>query len=293
VLAEGPIVTLDDAITRIQQAGDRYTASERRVADFCVQTFPRVVFETVATLALATSTSPPTVMRFAHKAGFQGFSDLQRAAKDAIDGDWERALDRLRKSRRGPESSWTSRGLTADLTNLERTYEGVNAGDFDDVIALLADDRRALYLAGGEVTHGICLSFAAMLQWLRDDVHVLGTSAAHLSSELAQLRPGSVLFCFHLRRITHLSSQVIAAALDAKCDAIVVTNSPTLPLPELVRHVLVLHLQGAGGVIDSYTAAASIVNTLAAGVADARRDVLIERFNRLEETWRLLGIYIE
>src|SRR5580700_7043095 len=93
---EGPVGT-NPALAQIQAAKERFTTGERRVADFCVQTFPRVVFETVSSVAAATGTSPPTVMRFAQKAGFRGFADLQRVAMRSVDGDWERALDRLHR----------------------------------------------------------------------------------------------------------------------------------------------------------------------------------------------------
>lgn len=46
------------AVVQIQKAKERFTAGERRVADFCVQTFPRTVFETVSGVADATGTSP-------------------------------------------------------------------------------------------------------------------------------------------------------------------------------------------------------------------------------------------
>lgn len=99
------------------------------------------------------------------------------------------------------------------------------------------------------------------------------------------------MLCFQLRRLTQLSSDIISAALNAGCEVVVLTNSPTLPLPESVAEVVVLSLEGLGDLIDSYTSAARIANTLAAAVAEARRDQLLTRFNSLEETWRRLHLH--
>jgi DNA-binding MurR/RpiR family transcriptional regulator len=284
---------VNQALAQIHAAKDRFTAGERRVADFCVQTFPRIVFETVSSVAAATGTSPPTVMRFAQKAGFRGFADLQRVATTSVDDDWERALDRLHRGHAHSAGAWTTRGLRTDVENLRRTYEGISQSAFDATVALLADPERPVYLAGGEITYGVCLSFASILRWLRDDVHVLGSNAAQLPSELAQLRSGGVMLCFHLRRLTQLLLDVIGAALQSQCEVVVLTNSPTLPLPESVTEVLVLSVEGSGDVIDSYTAAASITNTLAAAVAETRHDELIGRFDRLEDMWGRLHTFIE
>lgn len=60
-----------------------------------------------------------------------------------------------------------------------------------------------------------------------------------------------------------------------------------------VIHVIVLHQEGAGDVIDSYMAASSLVNTLGPAVADVRRDQLLNRFERLEHEWRSMHTFTE
>jgi len=282
-----------DVLEQIRGECERYTQAERRVADYCLQSYPRVVFETVAVVAAQSTTSAPTVMRFAAKAGFDGFSDLQRAVRESLEGDWTRALDRLGRGAPRGKPPWPVRCLQADLGNLERTYRQIPPEAFADIVNLLADEGRAVYLIGGEITHGMCLSFAGLLGWLRDDVNVLGTSASRLPSELATIPPRSVLFALHLRRLTQTMRDVIEISARGGCEVIVATNSPTLPLPESVRHVLILHMRGPGGVLDSYTAIASIMNGLAAAVAERRREQLRERFDRFEQTWTEMGVYIE
>ncbi len=282
-----------EVLEQIQRAGDTYTDAERRVADYCVQSYAKIAFLTLANLAAATRTSAPTVMRFTAKAGFDGFSDLQKQVRDLMESDWTRALDRLHRPLPEDESAWPTRCLQTDVRNLSRSYSNVSADTFEGIATLLANDERDLHLAGGEITHGLCLSFADLLRWLRDDVHLLGTVAARLPTELAALTARSVLFVCHLRRLTSLMESVIQAGCAADCSMIIVTNSPTLPLPDAVDHVVVVHLQGPGAVLDSYTAIASIMNGLAARVAELRHDRLHTRFDRFEQSWLALKTHVE
>lgn len=280
-------------LQRIEAAGQVYTPRERLVADHCLRTYPKLAFETVVTLAEQTGTSAPTVMRFAVKAGFNGFSDLQQQVRCSMEGDWSRVLDRLEGGPRPNPSRWHTRSLQADRENLERTYRNISPDTFDEIAMLLADVRRPLMLAGGEITHGLCISFAALLSWLRDDVGVFGTGALPLSTQLMRLSSDSVVFAMHLRRLTRNTSHIIEVACERGADVIVATNSPTLSVPATVRHVVVMNLEGSGGVIDSYTAAASLTNGLAAAVAELLRPGLRDRFDRLEKTWTALDIHAE
>jgi DNA-binding MurR/RpiR family transcriptional regulator len=281
-----------DVRKQILAASGTYTPSERRVADACLQSYPRVAFDTVARIARQAETSPPTVIRFATKAGFAGFADLQQHVRTSLEGDWSRAIDRLHR-RQDTTGDWLARGLDADVENLAATYRNLTADQFNDIAKLMADPKRRVYFAGGEVTHGLCVSAAALFGWLRDGVEVIGRTPAEIPTQLSAMEPGSVLVAFHLRRLTHHMKDVIEAASAARAEVVVVTNSPTLPLPEAVRHLIVLHMRGAGDVLDSYTAAASLINSLAAAVAHLTRPQLRSRFDRLERTWRALEVYVE
>jgi DNA-binding MurR/RpiR family transcriptional regulator len=283
---------LMDVREQILAASAGYTPSERRVADVCIQAYPRIAFDTVARIATESKTSPPTVIRFATKAGFGGFADMQQRVRASLEGDWSRAIDRLDR-REGTGGDWLARGLAADIENLTATYRNITVDQFADIAALLADPKRHVYFAGGEITHGLCLSAAALFGWLRDDVNVIGRTPAETPTQLSAMVPGAVLVAFHLRRLTHHMRDVIEVSCAAHADVIVVTNSPTLPLPDGIRHVIVLHMRGAGDILDSYTAATSLVNTLAAEVAHLTRSRLRTRFDRLERTWTALDVYVE
>ena len=277
---------------QILAASADYTPSERRVADVCLQTYPRVAFDTVARIASESKTSPPTVIRFATRAGFGGFADLRQSVRRSLEGDWPPAIERLHR-REAASGDWLARGLDADIENLTATYHHLPIDRFNDIAALLADRERRLCFAGDEITHGLCLSAAALFGWLRDDVEVIGRTAAETPTQLSAMAPGSVLVAFHLRRLTHHVQHVIEASCAAQAEVVVVTNSPTLPLPDRVRHVIVLHMRGAGDVLDSYTAATSLINSLAAAVAHLTRPELRSRFDRLERTWAALDVYVE
>ena len=63
---------------RIAAVGVRLTPTERRIAKTVLEDPTLLAFGTVSDLATRVATSPPSVVRFATKLGFDGYADLQR-----------------------------------------------------------------------------------------------------------------------------------------------------------------------------------------------------------------------
>src|SRR3712207_8401102 len=61
---------------------DEFSRSQKDVAQYVVDHLEEVAFHTAEELARRASTSSSTVVRFAQALGFEGFPELQEAARD-------------------------------------------------------------------------------------------------------------------------------------------------------------------------------------------------------------------
>ena len=142
-----PGTTLGDLIH--QRTADLTTA-ERRVARTLFASNLMAGFDTVAGLAPRLGVSGPTVLRFASKIGFAGYADFQRA----LESDVAARIDSpLRLQGRSPPEQCRDHLLDiagdSFIHSVKSTFANLPRGEFDGVVALLADRRRTVYTSGG------------------------------------------------------------------------------------------------------------------------------------------------
>ena len=68
--------------TYIRARFDEFSRSQKDVAQYIVDHLDEAAFQTAEELARRASTSSSTVVRFSQALGFEGFPELQQAARD-------------------------------------------------------------------------------------------------------------------------------------------------------------------------------------------------------------------
>src|SRR6201981_3560772 len=100
---------------------DEFSRSQKDVAQYIVDHLDEAAFQTAEELARRASTSSSTVVRFSQALGFEGFPELQQAARDEY-------------RRRPPGMPNGSSSATAPLFSLDHTeFEAALAADHVNV----------------------------------------------------------------------------------------------------------------------------------------------------------------
>ena len=81
----------------IAAVGDRLTPAERRIAEAVLAEPTLLAFGTVSDLAGRVGTSRPSIVRFANKLGFDGYTQLQEHVRRGLSQRLARPSDRIRK----------------------------------------------------------------------------------------------------------------------------------------------------------------------------------------------------
>src|SRR5258707_4790305 len=103
----------------IQSRFDDFSRSQKDVAQYIVDHLDEAAFQTAEELARRANTSSSTVVRFSQALGFEGFPELQQAARDEY-------------RRRAPNGNGTL--TAAPLFSLDQTeFEAVLAGDHANI----------------------------------------------------------------------------------------------------------------------------------------------------------------
>lgn len=266
----------------IADAANRFTPSERRVAEAVISDPKVVAFGTVAQLAEISGSSGPTVLRFAAKLGFEGFVELQATVQEEIADQLRPATQRIRER---PLSDVIGRTLAADLDNVRSTLGEVDAADFRTAIDLLSDRRRRVFVIASEVSGGAGQLLAGQLDLLRDGVFQITGTPVKVSRDLVRVEPLDVVIVFDLRRYERWLLEATTRAADTGATLIALTDGRLSPLAERAALTFVVAARGVGP-FDSVVGAMSLVHALIAAVAARLRRSATGRLDAVESSWR-------
>ncbi|WEK51992.1 MAG: MurR/RpiR family transcriptional regulator [Candidatus Kaistia colombiensis] len=183
---------------------DRVTASmaslseaEKRAARALLARYPTTGMETVALFAERAKVSAPTILRFVAKLGFAGYADFRRALREEMEAQAEYPLTR-------PHADGTSTAFSAFTRSLVTTVENslamVNQSDLETLTDLLIDERREIFLLGGDFTDPAARHLEFHLRKMRSRVRLFSQALPRRADELADIRKRDVVILFDIRR---------------------------------------------------------------------------------------------
>ena len=132
----------------IQARFDEFSRSQKDVAQYIVDHLDEAAFQTAEELARRANTSSSTVVRFSQALGFEGFPELQHAARD----EYRRMHASPSPAAAAPEPLFSldqseyETALAADHVNVEETARKVSRSEVEAAIDAIATSTRLLII---------------------------------------------------------------------------------------------------------------------------------------------------
>jgi DNA-binding MurR/RpiR family transcriptional regulator len=188
---------------------DRITASlpslstaERRAARALLARYPTTGMETVALFAERARVSAPTILRFVAKLGFAGYPDFRRALRVEMEAQTEYPL--TRRQAVGPFDASQPAAFGALARGLIEAVQNSLAMaievDVERLTDMLIDERRQIFLFGGDFTEPAARHLEFHLRKMRGRVRLFSQGLPRRADELAELRRRDVVILFDIRR---------------------------------------------------------------------------------------------
>jgi DNA-binding MurR/RpiR family transcriptional regulator len=274
---------------RIDERRNDLTPAERRIADVVLTHPQAVAFGTVADVARRASTSGATVVRFAMKLGFTGFSQLQEEVQGELSHRLRPAAERIRE--RQP-SEVVTRAMSLELDNVQGTLEAVDRECFAAAISRVADRKARVFIVAGDSTRGVGTLLADDLAMLRSGVHRLEGGDVQAGRVLADVGPADAVLLLDFRRYERWVLEAARWARTGGAFVISLTDSSLSPLADLADATFVIQARGTGP-FDSQVGTLALVNAIVAGVATKVQTSATARLDRIEAAWRSAGSLVD
>ena len=267
----------------IAAVGDRLTPAERRIAEVVLAEPTLLAFGTVSELADRVGTSRPSIVRFAHKLGFDGYTRLQSHVRGRLSQRLARPSDRIRDDE----------GMLPAQAALEQGLASVFEAAGGDRLPELADPIVAaanVWIISGETSRAGAHALHSGLTMLRPRVHIVEDHS--MGRDLGNAEPDDVAVVFDFFRYRRRAIRAARTLAAQGVTIVAITDGPLSPLAALTDHWCELGVPAIGP-FDSSVPAVAMAELLVAHIADRLHDEATERLDRTEDLWSATETFLE
>ncbi|MDO5755838.1 MAG: MurR/RpiR family transcriptional regulator [Tissierellia bacterium] len=175
-----------DAMERIRQLHMEYTATEEKVADYILNAEKSILGDSAEQLAKKVGVSAATVIRFAKKTGYSGFTDLKFQLAKLQDSTGKVYAEEI--NTKDNLNTIIQKTKQTHLQAIEQSFGLINEQKLEKALSLL-ENAKSIYLIGVGASGIICddlyYKFARIDRKVHfnKDPHIQLTGIAHGTKE--------------------------------------------------------------------------------------------------------------
>ncbi|HET9103328.1 MAG TPA: MurR/RpiR family transcriptional regulator [Solirubrobacteraceae bacterium] len=263
---------------------DEFSRSQKDVAQYIVDHLDEAAFQTAEELARRANTSSSTVVRFSQALGFEGFPELQQAARDEYRrrvGGMNASVEALGTT--APlfslDHTEFEAALAADHVNVEDTAHKLSRSDFEAAIDAIVSAEKVL-IAGTDQMAFFASYLRHLLMLLDLRAEIVASPSQEALGRLSRIDEATLVIGLSAGRPHPLITRTMKLARHRKAATLAITDATLSEVARLAR-IRLYYSSNTPAFVRSHTALLSIVQALAYGVysRDAQQyDVRIKAF---------------
>jgi DNA-binding MurR/RpiR family transcriptional regulator len=260
----------------IQARFDECSRSQKDVAQYIVDHLDEAAFQTAEELARRANTSSSTVVRFSQALGFEGFPELQAAAREeyrrvhtqAIVGPPAKSSGASVANGSAPlfslDQNEFETALAADHLNVEETARKVSRSAVDALIEAIVSAEKVL-VAGTDQMAFFASYLRHLLMLLDLRVDVVASPSQEALSRLGRIDEQTLVIGLSAGRPHPLVVRAMKLARHRKARTAAITDATLSEVAKLAQMKL-YYSSNSPAYVRSHTALLSLIQALAYGV---------------------------
>ena len=245
---------------------DEFSRSQKDVAQYVVDHLDEVAFHTAEELARRASTSSSTVVRFSQALGFEGFPELQEAAREeyrhhhrtgAPDGFETAPLFSL-------DQTPFEQAVAADHVNVEETARKVSRSEVEGAIEAIATAERLL-IAGTDQMAFFASYLRHLLMLLDVRAEIAASPSQEALSRLGRIDEGTLVIGLSAGRPHPLVVRAMKIARHRKAATLAIVDATLSEVSKLSERTL-YYSSNSPAFVRSHAGLLTLLQALAYGV---------------------------
>ena len=263
---------------------DEFSRSQKDVAQYIVDHLDEAAFQTAEELARRANTSSSTVVRFSQALGFEGFPELQQAARDEYRrrvGQGGIATETLAAATPlfSLDHTEFEAALAADHVNVEDTAHKLSRSDVEAAVDAIVTAEKVL-IAGTDQMAFFASYLRHLLMLLDLRAEIVASPSQEALGRLSRIDATTLVIGLSAGRPHPLITRTMKLARHRKAPTLAITDATLSEVARLAR-IRLYYSSNTPAFVRSHTALLSLIQALAYGVyaRDAQQyDVRIKAF---------------
>lgn len=259
-----------------------FSRSQKAIARYIIDHLEEVGYLSAEELGRKGNTSSSTVVRFAQSLGFNGYPELQKAARDEYRlGATARPVVHEDQLGFSIEEDVLTRSLRTDGLSLEETISKNSLERFNRAVHMLAEAGTVLVVGLHEASV-VAQHASYVFELLGIPCLAVTDSTESNVARLARLGPGDVLMAVGFRRAHSVTISFAEKAAAQNADVVVVTDNSLSELADKGTVTLYADIDSTF-FAHSLVGPISLVSALAAAVYSRDRDLYDARVRAVRD----------
>jgi DNA-binding MurR/RpiR family transcriptional regulator len=246
---------------------DEFSRSQKDVAQYVVDHLDEVAFHTAEELARRASTSSSTVVRFSQALGFEGFPELQEAAREEY-RHHHRAGTQTNGFEAAPlfslDQTPFEQAVAADHVNVEETARKVSRSEVDGAIETIATADRIL-IAGTDQMAFFASYLRHLLMLLDVRAEIAASPSQEALSRLGRIDEGTLVIGLSAGRPHPLVVRAMKIARHRKARTLAIVDATLSEVSKLSERSL-YYSSNSPAFVRSHAGLLTLIQALAYGV---------------------------
>jgi DNA-binding MurR/RpiR family transcriptional regulator len=263
----------------IQSRFEEFSRSQKDVAQYIVDHLDEAAFQTAEELARRASTSSSTVVRFSQALGFEGFPELQQAARE----EYRRRAPSGGAIAAAPlfslDQTEFEAALAADHVNVEDTAHKLSRSEVEAAIDAIVSAEKVL-IAGTDQMAFFASYLRHLLMLLDLRAEIVASPSQEALGRLSRIDEQTLVIGLSAGRPHPLITRTMKLARHRKALTLAITDA-TLSEVARLAWIRLYYSSNSPAFVRSHTALLSLIQALAYGVysRDAQQyDIRIKAF---------------
>jgi DNA-binding MurR/RpiR family transcriptional regulator len=245
---------------------DDFSRSQKDVAQYIVDHLDEAAFQTAEELARRANTSSSTVVRFSQALGFEGFPELQHAARD----EYRRRRDDAPNGVASAAPLFSldhtefEAALAADHVNVEDTAHKLSRSDAEAAIDAIVSAEKVL-IAGTDQMAFFASYLRHLLMLLDLRAEIVASPSQEALGRLSRIDERTLVIGLSAGRPHPLITRTMKLARHRKAPTLAITDATLSEVARLAR-IRLYYSSNTPAFVRSHTALLSLIQSLAYGV---------------------------
>jgi DNA-binding MurR/RpiR family transcriptional regulator len=251
-----------------EQIKKRYSSlpkNQRKIAEYFIENFDHIPFITVQEASESTGASAASIVRFAQRVGFSGFSQLKDAIAEALKNQLTNKEFFPLFEKHEPEEDILTEVANLDIKNINDTLNLIERNKFNTVIDRIVKAEK-VFTAGLGISYLLAEILAYQLTQVGVNSIAFKRSYAIFDEQILFLKKSDLIIVFSFPPYSKETVEAAKFASERKINVIAITNKQTSPVTFYSKTNLIVKSENML-FTNSFAAISVLINAIATSCA--------------------------